>query len=225
VSARPPWTDPIIRVQITSAQATDRPRVTQFLTKMDHNGLYQRHFSHGEAPNLDLMRRIDMLGYADRHAVLAVGANGDVLGHGEYVAENGEAEFALMVLPLFRGLGIGARLLRAMLDHARMAGLRRLHGMIQASNAPTLRLVLRHGFAVVPGADHRVVLVSCKIETNVETKFFSQSNTANAPVPLIRNDPDRTPLHRRIGPRAPFWPRGGQVQRVSADAVGGGQEA
>jgi GNAT superfamily N-acetyltransferase len=225
VSARQPWTDGLIEVTLRSAQVTDRSRVSQFLSKMDREGLYQRHFSHGEASNLALLHRIDILDQVNSVAVLALDQNREVLGHGEFVAENFEAEFALMVLPQFRGLGIGARLLKALLDKGRMTSLRRLHGMIQASNAPALRLVLKQGFRVVPGEDHRVVLVSCD-PSKPEFQFVWPPNAANsAPVPLISDDPDRTPIHCCTGPRAPLWPSGGQVQRIAADLVSGGQEA
>ena len=168
MSARQPWTDGLIEVQLRSANTTDRSSLSQFLAKMDRDGLYQRHFSHGEAPNLALLDRINLLGQSDRIVVLALGGNGEVVGHGEYAGKNDEAEFALMVLPLFRGLGIGARLLRALLDKARMTGLRRLNGMIQASNAPALRLALNHGFKVVPGDDRRVVLVSYELRNETD---------------------------------------------------------
>ncbi len=131
---------------------------------MDREGLYERHFTHGEAPNLALLRRLDLLDQRERVAILALSHDGAVLGHGEYVAEDGEAEFALMLLRLYRGRGIGTRLLRALLESARNAGQTKVHGVIQATNARASQLALRNGFRIVPGDDARVLIVSRELE-------------------------------------------------------------
>lgn len=49
-----------------------------------------------------LLRRLALLDRDQRVAILALSRDGSVVGHGEYVAEAGEAEFAIMLLPLFR---------------------------------------------------------------------------------------------------------------------------
>jgi GNAT superfamily N-acetyltransferase len=190
VSARQPWADPT-QFQVRVAGPHDRDRVARFLAAMDRDGLYERHFAHGEAPNLALLRRIEALDQRERVAVLAVGHDGEVLGHGEYVAEHGAAEFALMVLPLFRVRGIGRRLLRALLEIAAAAGQSEMHGIIQASNTRALQLVRNSGFRLVPGEDRTTVIAS---------RPLSPSHS----LPFIRHDPDRTPLHRRLGPGAPL---------------------
>lgn len=195
MSARQPWADPA-QFQVRAVSGKDHDRIARFLAAMDRDGLYERHFAHGEAPNLALLRRMEALDQRDRVAVLAIGPDGDVLGHAEYVAEHGAAEFALMVLPLFRVRGIGRRLLHALQQIAAAVGQREMHGIIQASNTRALQLVRNSGFRLTPGDDRTTVIASRQLSP-------SQS------LPFIRHDPDRTSLHRRPGPGAPLRAGGG----------------
>ena len=138
MTARLPWMAAARHFPIRSAVPSDRDRVARLLAAMDHDGLYQRHFTHGAAPNLALLRRLDALDHRRRVAVLALGRDGEAVGHGEYVAENETAEFALLVLPRFRARGIGKRMLQALIDIATAAGLSGLHGMILFSSVDRL---------------------------------------------------------------------------------------
>jgi len=195
VSARQPWADPA-QFQVRAASARDRDRIARFLAAMDRDGLYERHFAHGAAPNLALLQRLDAVDHRDRVAVLAVGYDGEVLGHAEYVAEHGAAEFALMVLPRSRHHGIGRSLLTVLQQIATAAGQSEMHGIIQASNTRALQLVRNSGFGLVPGVDRTTVIASCQLPPS-------------QPLPFIRHDPDRTSLYRRPGPGAPLRAGGG----------------
>jgi GNAT superfamily N-acetyltransferase len=206
MSARQPWAATVPDVKVRSAGPEDRARIGRFLAAMDREGLYQRHFQHGDAPNQALLGRLDQLDHASRVAVLAVGGDGEVRGHAEYVAEHGAAEFAFMVLPEWRGYGIGSRLLLALLDIAAEAGLQEIHGMIQASNRRALQLVLRMGFRVVPGDDATVVIVSRYLTPYREADLLR--SVARNPLSVIPHDADRAPLYRRPGPRTPLRPGG-----------------
>ncbi|MDZ4254802.1 MAG: GNAT family N-acetyltransferase [Sulfuritalea sp.] len=226
MSARQPWATDIPKVEVRTAGAGDRQHVAGFLAAMDRAGLYQRHFSHGEAPNQALLRRLDAVDQRDRVALLAVDLDGEVLGHGEYVAADSKAEFAFMVLPQYRAQGIGGRLLQALLDIAVAVGQEEMHGIIQAGNTQALKLTLKHGFRVIPGDDPTAVIVSRQLRpAMLAAPAGADCSTALYPFPPNRHDPDRTPLHRRPGPGAPLRARRGQMQCLAADAVGGGQEA
>ncbi|WP_310449424.1 GNAT family N-acetyltransferase [Sulfuritalea sp.] len=209
MSARQPWAADFLEVEVRPAGASDRNQVAGFLAAMDRAGLYQRHFSHGEAPNLALLRRLDAVDWRDRVAVLAVGFNGQVLGHGEYVAADGRAEFALMVLPQYRAHGIGGRLLQALLGIAVAAGQQEMHGIIQAGNTQALKLTLKHGFGIVSGDDPTTVIVSRSLKPALPADpAGSDHSDVSYPLPPIRHDLDRTSLHRRPGPGAPLRARG-----------------
>jgi len=72
-----------------------------------------------------------------------------ILGQARYaVSGDGEtAEFAIAVADAFRGLGLAERLLAALTDAARAAGVRWLVGEVLAGNARMLAFMRRCGFA------------------------------------------------------------------------------
>lgn len=186
--------------RIRSAVPSDRGQVERLLAGMDRAGLYQRHFAYGDAPNQALLKRMSLLDHRQRVAVLAFAADGAVIGQAEYVAETGAAEFALMVLPRYRGQGIGQRMLQALLDIAMAAGLDRMHGMIQAANRGAIRVARECGFQVVPGDDRAVVIVSRTLPARGHAPDRPAAESADYPPTANRHDPDRTPIHRRAGP-------------------------
>ncbi len=176
------WTLPLLR----TAQSDDKDAVRRFLASMDRDGLYRRHFSVGDAPNIALLKRMDMLDKRNRLALLAVDRDGGVLAHGEYVADKGIAEFALMVLPLFRLRGIGTCLLRELMDVALNAGQRKMIGVVQATNARALRLVLSNGFQAVSGEDRTSVIVSVALGGD----YASMPHQTNAGRAKARQGPE-----------------------------------
>jgi GNAT superfamily N-acetyltransferase len=213
-------------IRLCVAGADDRERVARFLAAMDRDGLYQRHFAHGEAPNRALLARLAASDLRDRVGILALDRDGEVMGHAEYVAVDGSAEYALMLLPRVRGLGLGRRLLAALLDLATATGQRELHGIIQAGNTPALQLSLRLEFRIEPGADRTTVIVSRELApARFAASGRNRPGAADYQTPPALHDPDRTPLYRFPFPRAPFRARRRKMQCRAADAFGGGEEA
>lgn len=196
MSAREPWA----RVAIRPAGLADADAIAKFLAAMDRDGLYERHFAHGEAPNRALLERLGKVDGGGRAMYLAVGADGTAIGHAEYVANAESAEFALMVLPAWRGAGIGGELLSALLVGAARAGLAEMHGIIQATNTRAIRLARKLGFQVRPGGDRTTVIVSRQCLTLMDAGTQFASGQSLMPPELLRHDPDRTPLHRRPRP-------------------------
>jgi RimJ/RimL family protein N-acetyltransferase len=72
-----------------------------------------------------------------------------IVGEARYAVSSDEetAEFAIAVVEAFRGLGLAERLLAALIDAARAAGLRWLVGEVLAGNARMLAFMRRCGFA------------------------------------------------------------------------------
>ena len=66
MTARQPWAAEMTEFQLRAAIPQDRERVAGFLAAMDREGLYQRHFAHGEAPNLALLNRLDAVCFVSR---------------------------------------------------------------------------------------------------------------------------------------------------------------
>ncbi|MFJ8883555.1 GNAT family N-acetyltransferase [Streptomyces sp. NPDC102402] len=116
-----------------------------------------------EDPYLEQLRAVDRRA-AEADVLVAVGADGDVLGGVAYVppgspwadiAGEGEAEFRMLaVSPAARGRGAGEALVRACVDRARAAG--GLSGIVLSTH-PAMhgahRIYRRLGFARSPERD------------------------------------------------------------------------
>ena len=160
----------VITLSLRPAESKDKDAVGRFLAAMDKEGLYQRHFSASDASNIALLQRLDRLDHLNRVALLVVDRGGVVLAHGEYVADNGTAEFALMVSPLFRVQGIGTRLLLALMNTAMDTGQRKMIGIAQAVNTHALRLLMSNGFRAVPGTDRTTVELSMELNVPLDLR-------------------------------------------------------
>lgn len=96
----------------------------------------------------------------ERQTALAL-VHEDEAGGEHFVAEAGyvvadggaSAEFALLVDGRWQHLGLGQRLLAALVEAATRQGLTRLHGLTLADNASMQALARRCGFAVLPRRD------------------------------------------------------------------------
>jgi acetyltransferase len=196
MSAREPWAGVAIRAAI----ATDAAAIRTFLAAMDRDGLYERHFAHGEAPNLALIARLAKIDGCQRAMFLAVGVDGMVIGHAEYVASGEAAEFALMLLPAFRGAGIGRQLLETLLSAAANAGLQTMYGIIQATNTRAIQLAHKRGFHARSGEERTTVIVSRPLQLEHGDPHSPAQDRCPAPQEFTNHDPDRTSLHRRACP-------------------------
>jgi len=92
------------------------------------------------------------------------GVKGDeqiAVGRYALLSDGAGCEFALAVADAWQGVGIGARLLDALIRHARASGLARMEGFVHETNAGMLRLARNRGFEIrsEPG-DDSVLLVT-----------------------------------------------------------------
>ena len=201
MSARHPWAMLGEGFRIRPATQADHPALAGLIRQMDKSGLYERHFAHGDAPNQALLQRIAEADGRDRVVLLGVGADGTAIAHAEYVSVATVAEFALMVLPAWRGRGIGQALLAALLEIAVRSGQSRLHGLIQAGNTAAIRVARGQGFTVGIGDERTTVIVSRHIAQERAADPTVPQTGASITIPIpVRHDPDRTALHRCPGP-------------------------
>ncbi len=68
-------------------------------------------------------------------------------------ASGEQGEFAVVVADAFQGRGLGTALLRALMESARACGLRRIEGLVLATNQRMLELMSALGFTVTSAAD------------------------------------------------------------------------
>lgn len=200
MSAPQPWAMVAGGFRIRHATRADHGALSGLIRHMDKPGLYERHFAHGDAPNQALLRRLAEADGRDRVVLLGVGADGTAIAHAEYVSVEANAEFALMVLPAWRGRGIGQALLGALLESAAGSNQTQMHGMIQATNTAAIQVARRLGFSVRIGAERATVIVSRHLAQERAADPSGPETGASITLPIpVRHDPDRIALHRCPG--------------------------
>jgi acetyltransferase len=64
-----------------------------------------------------------------------------------------QGEFAIVVADTFQGKGLGSLLMQALMESAQAGGLRRIEGLVLATNQRMLELMSALGFTIHPAAD------------------------------------------------------------------------
>ena len=107
---------------------------------------------------------------SDADVLVAAEAGGKVVGYAACWVVVDQAELGnIAVAPDWRRLGVGARLLQAVIEHARKRGVRELFLEVRVSNDVAQRLYQRHGFREVGRRRNYYVapvedaLVMCKL--------------------------------------------------------------
>lgn len=147
-------------VRTRAAGIPDREGVARLLQEMDRQGLYQRHFAHGEGPNLALLARFEQLGHGRHAMVVAHTADGHIIGHGEYAPAADGVEFALLVQPQWRRQGVARAMLKRLCRLAAAAGEPEIIGLVKADNLSMLYLARALGFLVEPSDETAVLRIS-----------------------------------------------------------------
>lgn len=133
----------------------DAARVQAFVRGLSSRSRTERFF----APVAELSPR--QLERITSGAGLSLGAfdgRGEIVALAEYVRSGeGEAEFAIVVADDWQGQGLGARLIGALLEHAKRSGIERLAGVTHAGNRAMRLLARRLGFGLRPDEDPDLV--------------------------------------------------------------------
>ncbi len=143
------------RVRVRPLGAEDGASYAAFLEGLAAEDLYQRTMGRAARPDAARIRALLDLDGRSRLALAAVGADGTILGVARAAvnAVDASAEFALIVRSALKRKGLGAKLLRALLERLRALGVQRVVGHTFAGNEALLGLARKHGFAVAPGED------------------------------------------------------------------------
>lgn len=121
-----------------------------FLCGLSRDSRYNRLLS-SRALTPEEIRRLTRIDYEREMALVAVSGHGRqarLLGVARYHkdADGAGAEFALVVADAWQRKGVGSLLLQLLLQHARTAGIARLHGITLASNQSMQMLARKLGF-------------------------------------------------------------------------------
>ena len=175
------------RVTLRPVLPQDGELQQQLVRSLSPASRTQRFFAPIRELPRDWLERMTLVDH-DRHVALVAesfDADGGAIAVGEarYVvgADAASAEFALAVADDWQRLGIGARLLASLRDHARSVGLERLEGEVRCGNHAMLQLARRLGFALrAHPLDARLVQVVAALRTGATAAAPSAASVSAA---------------------------------------------
>jgi RimJ/RimL family protein N-acetyltransferase len=131
-------------VAMARLESSDRELLRRFFYRLSPQTLYRRFHSpilRPEQAHPDFLLDVD---HIHREAVLAV-VDGEIVGVARYARHRIEdpAEVAVVVADAWQRQGIATRLIRALADRARAAGIDRFTMSMQSDNAAVLALMRR----------------------------------------------------------------------------------
>lgn len=149
------WSTPGARpVLIRPLVAADAPLLAAFVGSLAPASRYQRFqmgLSELSGPLLERLMNYDAARELALLATAFVDGRTVAVGEARYAlvdAAPGAREFALVVADPLRRRGLGARLLRRLVEHAARTGVARLYGDVLVDNAAMLGLGRHLGFAI-----------------------------------------------------------------------------
>jgi acetyltransferase len=115
-----------------------------------------RFFSAMRSLGAEQVMRMTDIDYGREMAIIAVNEAGSTVGVARLVrndTDGNTAEFAVVVEPAVKGLGLASALMRAIIAWGMKQGVAEINGQILADNAPMLAFIKRLGFTIerIPG--------------------------------------------------------------------------
>jgi len=139
----------------------DAPGYAAFVRGLSRETLRNRLLGGGlaiTAEALDRMLRVDQVRHVALAATVRIDGETLIIGIARYALEaaSDRGEFAVTVADEWQNMGIGCRLLRALVRHARKAGVAELFGDAFAGNTGMIALMSHAGFTLgrTPGESH-----------------------------------------------------------------------
>jgi acetyltransferase len=145
----------------------DESLMVRFHEGLSDRSVYLRYFhmmALAERTAHERLTRICFIDYDSEIVLLAEGRSAgsgeeDVMGVARLnkVPGTTDGEFAVLIADRFQGTGLGAELMRRLIEIARAEGLSRLRADVLSENAAMRRLCTRLGMAVRPTGDPQLV--------------------------------------------------------------------
>jgi acetyltransferase len=143
-----------------------------FVRHLSEESRYYRFMNELRELTPQMLERFTRIDPANEMAFIVTVAPAGVeteIGVGRYIInpDRESCEFAVAVADDWQHHGIGSRLMRALMEHARARGLKRMDGYVLSANAKMLELMRELGFEIhaSPG-DPTTRIVSSQLQTN-----------------------------------------------------------
>ena len=144
----------------------------RFVASLSEQTRYFRFFYRMHELSPAMLARFTQVDYDRELALLAlradpeVAASESIVGIARFIAkaDHESAEFAVVVSDAWQGRGVGAGLMRALIEAARRKGLRRLVGTVLRANPTMVRFSQRLGFTVADDPqDHELMIAEMQL--------------------------------------------------------------
>jgi RimJ/RimL family protein N-acetyltransferase len=152
------------RVRLREIRPDDREEVRQAFDRLSRESRYTRFMSSvtGLSPEM-LERAVHRPTERELGLVAEIDAPDgiDIVAGARYYvhADNRRCEFAITVADDWQGVGLASRLLRELIQAARVRGLKQMEGFVLAGNSRMLGLARRLGFTVVTDPNDMMVKI------------------------------------------------------------------
>jgi acetyltransferase len=151
------------RVVLRPIRPEDAAIEREFVNSLSDQSRYFRFMHAVSEITPEMLARFTQIDY-DREmafiAVLGEPLNEREIGVARYFVDpfDEACEFAVVIADDWRGKGLGAELLRALIESARQKGVRRMYGAVLAENLTMLKFAAKAGFRVSENPDDRNLL-------------------------------------------------------------------
>lgn len=143
--------------EIRPIRPEDAEAHQRLFARLSPEDVRRRFFSAMRALTAEQIMRMAEIDYEREMALIAVdSASGETNGVARLVrsdTDGREAEFAVLVEPAAKGLGLGSRLMRALIDWAREQGVAEIVGQVLAENTPMIAFSRALGFTITRSAE------------------------------------------------------------------------
>ena len=150
-------------ITIRPIRPEDADMEKDFVHHLSERSKYFRFMQALQELTPEMLVRFTQIDYDREMAFIAVNKEEDKeLGVGRYMMnpDGNSADFALVVSDQYQGMGIGFRIMRALMQSAKHKGITKFEGEILTVNEAMLSLVKKLGFSIEPiEGDHEIVRV------------------------------------------------------------------
>jgi acetyltransferase len=150
-------------ITIRPIRPEDADMEKDFVHNLSERSKYFRFMQALQELTPEMLVRFTQIDYDREMAFIAVNKEEDKeLGVGRYMTnpDGNSTDFALVVSDQYQGMGIGFRIMRALMQSAKDKGLTKFEGEILTVNEPMLSLVKKLGFSIEPiEGEHEIVRV------------------------------------------------------------------
>jgi len=147
-------------VTLRVAAAGDVPRIAQLYSELTPESFRSRfHSGRPKPPVVARLARTDLVPGTLCLVAAMTPESGRLAAEARYLpTDEYAAELAVAVLDDFQGLGLGSRMLNALIEQAKASGLERLSALVSLSNTTMLHLLTQYGLALTEPADESFVV-------------------------------------------------------------------